>query len=442
MRIGARLQTAIELLEAVESEPGKPADSVLADGYRSRRYAGSKDRAGIAEIVYGVLRRRAELDWYLEDAELTVSARSRAYAWLALSGPQTIEQITALSDDGDYAPPPLNNKEKAVVGRLIERRDAKGDASHLPEEAAANLPVWAIEGLKTRFGDDWHQIAHALAGEAPVDVRTNALKALRSDARLALEEEGIFAVESGFSPLGLRLKKRRPLTGTRAYREGMIEIQDEGSQIASLLVDAKPGHKVVDFCAGAGGKTLAIAGAMGNTGRIIACDTSERRLARAGDRLKRAGSFIVERRVLSSARDKWVKRRAGRFDGGFDRVLIDVPCTGSGTWRRNPDQKWKMDEAALKELMALQGEIMDSASRLVSPGGRLIYITCSLMPSENEDQVHAFLSRRDDFFLHPIGDVWRDVLQTDPPVEGDMLSLNPRDHGTDGFFVAVLGRKL
>lgn len=438
MRAGAHLQTAIELLDAIEAAPEKPADAVLADCYRTRRYAGSKDRMAIGEIVYGVLRRRAEIDWHLERAGTDPTARHRAIAWLALMRGASANDIAALARDGDYGPAGIEASEIAMV----EAINAFDPETERPEEVVANLPGWALEGLKERFGEGWRQVAASLLEEAPVDVRVNRLKATREDARAMLDAEGIYTLLCPFSPVGLRLKRRRPLTGTAAFRSGAIEVQDEGSQLAALLVDARPGMKVVDFCAGAGGKTLAIAAEMGNAGRIVACDTSEHRLNRAGERLKRAGSFIVERRVLSSARDKWVKRRAGRFDGGFDRVLVDAPCSGSGTWRRNPDQKWKLAPDALAELSALQGEILDSAARLVAPGGRLVYVTCSMMRAENEAPVERFLAARPDFFLHPIGDIWRDVLGGDAPGEGPMLALNPRDHGTDGFFIAVLGRKL
>jgi 16S rRNA (cytosine967-C5)-methyltransferase len=279
----------------------------------------------------------------------------------------------------------------------------------------------------------------------------NSLKADRPAAKAALAAEGIEAAETPLSPLGLRLKSRAPLSGTEAFKQGLIEPQDEGSQLAALLVDARPGQRVVDFCAGAGGKSLALAAQMANKGRLVACDTSEARLKRAAQRLKRAGAFIVERRPLSSERDKWVKRAASAKGGKgslFDRVLVDAPCTGTGTWRRNPDQKWRTAERDLFRLMETQGAILESAARLVVPGGRLVYVTCSWLREENEAQIERLLNERPDFFAYPIRDVWDETVGAlgggdCPAADGATnLRLTPLEQGVDGFFVAVLGRKL
>ena len=439
MKPGARLQTAIELLDQIETETGKPADAVLADGFRTRRYAGSKDRGAIAEIVYGVLRHRAQLDWWLAKRAMEPSGRARALAFAVLTGRYEAGALPTTESEGGYAVAALSAQEAEWLAALDGEPLAAPDQS---PTVSANLPEWVATRFELQFGEAWQAQARALMTEAPVDIRANLLKTTRDDLISTLRSEGIEVAPCRLSPVGIRLTQRRPLTGSRPFKEGLLEVQDEGSQLVALLVDARPGQKVVDFCAGAGGKTLAIAGQMENKGRIVACDTSEVRLGRAGDRLKRAGSFTVERRVLTSAKDKWVKRRAGRFDGGFDRVLVDAPCTGSGTWRRNPDQKWRVQETDLAELTRLQSEILDSAARLVAPGGRLVYATCSLLRDENEDRVAAFLEQRPDFFLHPYTDIWREAVGGSPPVEGDMLRLTPADHGTDGFFAAVLGRKL
>jgi 16S rRNA (cytosine967-C5)-methyltransferase len=236
--------------------------------------------------------------------------------------------------------------------------------------------------------------------------------------------------------LGLRVWERIPLATLPSFREGLVEVQDEGSQIASLLADARPGMRVVDFCAGAGGKTLALAAGMKNRGHIVACDVSERRLERSAQRLRRAGVSNAERRVLSSARDKWVKRHAA----SFDRVFVDAPCTGTGTWRRNPDAKWRLTPNDVDELVALQSEILDSACRLVKPGGRLVYVTCSLLREEDEAQVERFLAAHRDFTLLPVPRVWKAAVGRASPVEDEMLRLTPARHGTDGFFAAILER--
>ena len=213
-------------------------------------------------------------------------------------------------------------------------------------------------------------------------------------------------------------------------------MQDEGSQLVALLADARPGMRVADFCAGAGGKTLAIAARMQNKGKIVACDVLEGRIDRAAVRFNRAGVHNVERKALSSERDQWVKRHAGTFD----RVLVDAPCTGTGTWRRNPDAKWKLTPEDVAELEQVQRNILDSAWRLVKPGGRLIYATCSLLAEENEAQVEAFLAAHADFKPVPVGEVWPGAVGGDCPATSATLSLTPAQHGTDGFFAAVLER--
>ncbi len=279
----------------------------------------------------------------------------------------------------------------------------------------------------------------AAAGEgAALDLRANLLKTPdREAARAALLREGIEAARTPLSPLGLRVFERIALGTLETFREGQVEVQDEGSQLAALLADARPGMRVVDFCAGAGGKTLALAAAMANRGHLVACDISAARLERATQRIRRAGAGIVQRVPLTGARDKWVKRHAE----SFDRVFVDAPCTGTGTWRRNPDAKWRLRPEDLAELGALQAEILDSAARLAKPGGRVIYVTCSLLLEENEAQIERFLASHADFALLPIDPVWRATIGGEPPAPGDMLRLTPARHGTDGFFVAVLALK-
>jgi 16S rRNA (cytosine967-C5)-methyltransferase len=273
--------------------------------------------------------------------------------------------------------------------------------------------------------------------EAGLDLRVNALKAEREAVYGALAKQGIELARTKLSPLGLRLFERVPLGQLDLFKDGAIEVQDEGSQIAALLADARPGMRVVDFCAGAGGKTLALAAAMKNRGHLVAADIAEKRLERATQRLRRAGASIVQRQPLDSARDKWVKRHAA----GFDRVFVDAPCTGTGTWRRNPDAKWRLKPEDVAELPALQADILDSAQRLVKPGGRLIYATCSLLMEEDEDQIAKFLETHADFALMRIRDIWGDTIGGDCPARGDTLRLSPARHGTDGFFVAVMERK-
>jgi 16S rRNA (cytosine967-C5)-methyltransferase len=235
----------------------------------------------------------------------------------------------------------------------------------------------------------------------------------------------------------LRLPERVPLGGLAAFRKGLVEVQDEGSQLAALLVGARPGMRVADFCAGAGGKTLALAAAMENHGRLVACDVSARRLEHAARRLRRAGVNNVERRSFAGERDKWVKRHAG----GFDRVLVDAPCLGTGTWRRNPGDKWRTAPDDLAELVVRQQQILRSAARLVRPGGRLVYATCSLLCEEDEAQAEALLAAAPEFCLVPAAHAWNETIGGAAPGGGRYLRLTPAQHGTDGFFVAIFERQ-
>jgi 16S rRNA (cytosine967-C5)-methyltransferase len=271
---------------------------------------------------------------------------------------------------------------------------------------------------------------------ASTDLRANTIKATREEAIAALKAEGVTAMATQLSPVGLRVHGRPPLATMQVFKDGLIEVQDEGSQLVALLADARPGMRVADFCAGAGGKTLAMAAQMKNKGKIVACDVLEGRIDRAAVRFNRAGVHNVERKALSSERDQWVKRHAGTFD----RVLVDAPCSGTGTWRRNPDAKWKLTPEDVAELEQVQRNILDSAWRLVKPGGRLIYATCSLLAEENEAQIEAFLAAHADFKRVPAGEVWAGAIGGDCPATSDTLSLTPAQHGTDGFFVAILER--
>ena len=236
--------------------------------------------------------------------------------------------------------------------------------------------------------------------------------------------------------LGIRVAGRPPLSALEVFKRGSIEVQDEGSQIAALLVDARPGMRVCDFCAGAGGKTLALSAAMENQGHIVACDTSAKRLEGAKTRLRRAKAFNVEQRLLASERDQWVKRHKH----AFDRVLVDAPCTGTGTWRRNPDAKWVLSPGDVVELAALQRRILDSAQRLVKPGGRLVYVTCSLLKDEDEAQAEWFAQAHPEFAALPVAAVWPATVGGEAPNGDPYLVLTPAQHGTDGFFVAVFER--
>ncbi len=436
MTPGARMEAAIALLDEIDRGRGA-ADDIVGNYFRRHRFAGVKDRGAISEHIYAVLRRRGELDWWLErvgQGALARDARRRLLAALILVEEWRPQDIARACDGDRFRPMPLAPAEKRFIETVVEESAA---APAMPDDARWNYPAWLDSALKAIFGAQLGREMAALNGPAPLDLRVNTLKGERIDAKLALEREGIAAVETRYSPLGLRVFERIPLATLDVFRNGLIEVQDEGSQLAALLADARPGMRVVDFCAGAGGKSLALAAQMHNRGHLIACDVSERRIERATQRLRRAGISIVQRKTLSSERDKWVKRHAG----DFDRVFVDAPCTGTGTWRRNPDAKWRLQPKDIDELTVLQASILDSAARLVKPGGRLVYATCSILPQENEAQIDRFLAGHTDFALLPIAPIWRDIVGGKLPASGEMLHLTPARHGTDGFFVAVMERR-
>ena len=441
MTPGARLQAAIELLAEIHGGTA-PADRTIAAYFRTRRYIGGKDRREVIDRVYAVLRRRAALDWWImrgqgADAVPDVE-RGRMIAALTLIDGWSADRVAGAFDGGQYRPPVLAAAEKALAKALA------GNGLAHPEQplwVRLEFPEWLEADLTVAFGSRLDTEMSALLAEAPLDLRVNTLKATRDAAMRALAAEGIEAVPTLLSPWALRVHSRPPLATLQSFRHGAYEVQDEGSQLVALLTDARPGMRVVDFCAGAGGKTLALAAAMENKGQIVACDVLEGRIERAGVRLKRAGAHNVERRGLTSERDPWVKRHARRYD----RVLIDAPCSGAGTWRRNPDARWKLGSGDVDELVALQRRILDSACRLVKPGGRLVYATCSLLSAENEAQVAWFLGEHPEFSAIPVAELWQEAVASRGggacPAAGPYLSLTPAQHGTDGFFVAVLARR-
>ena len=398
MTPAGRTEAAIELLGVILKDE-RPADAVANDFFRARRFIGSGDRRAVSERVWRVLRSYRRLGWWLLDQP---TPRLLVAASLLLDG-RTLDDFTG----GRFAPGALAPSERAVLRRLEGRTL---DHPSMPDPVRLEAPDWIVARISA-------EDLRALLEPALLDLRANLLKTTRGEARAALAAEGVEAVPTPLSPWGLRIEGRRQVTNGVVFRNGLVEIQDEGSQLVAALVDARPGMRVVDLCAGAGGKTLALAMTMQNRGQLIACDVSAARLDNALPRLRRAGVHNVERHLLAPG-DKWIKRHAGQFD----RVLVDAPCTGTGTWRRNPDARLRLSEADMTELLPKQAGILEQAASLVRKGGRLVYATCSLLAEENEDQVTAFLSR------HP------DYARTDG------LVLSPARHATDGFYVAVLER--
>jgi len=436
---GARLQAAIELLAAIHSS-ASPADRVSAGFFRSRRYMGGGDRRDVIDRAYRVLRRRAALDWWIEKTQMALPDRERArmIAALALMEGWSADRIAGSFDGGQYRPAPLTAEERRLAQGL------QGKPLTDPKQPIAvrlEFPAWLEPELASLYGADLECEMAALMAEARTDLRANTLKATREEARAALATEGVTAEPTPLSPLGLRVAGRPNLASLASFKSGLIEVQDEGSQLVALLADARPGQRVADFCAGAGGKTLAMAASMKNKGKLVASDVLIGRVERAATRLNRAGVHNVERRGLTSERDPWVKRHAGTFD----RVLLDAPCSGSGTWRRNPDAKWRLVPKDIEELVALQRRILESAARLVKPRGRLIYATCSLLRRENQEQVEWLLGVNPAFRLLPVAEVWQEAIGSasleGAGLDGPYLSLTPARNGTDAFFLAVLERE-
>ncbi|MDZ4737448.1 MAG: RsmB/NOP family class I SAM-dependent RNA methyltransferase [Rhodospirillaceae bacterium] len=437
MTPGARLQATIELLDALIGSTA-PADTVIAGFLRQRRYVGSGDRRAILERVYALLRRRAALAWWIErvagPGRPAPSGRRLMLAALMLLEGNQASAVGSLFNGQRYCPAPLNDEERVLLDALDGQSLHPADQ---PEAVRLELPDWAEPGLRERFGAEYETEIEALNKPAALDLRANTLIGTREEAIAELAAEGVAAAPTPFSPVGMRVTKRPALATLESFKRGLVEVQDEGSQIVSLLVDARAGMKVADFCAGAGGKTLAMAASMRNKGVLVACDVAKGRLDRAAVRLRRAHVDNVQRRLLESARDPWIKRQVATFD----RVLVDAPCTGSGTWRRNPDQRWRIAPEMLESLINEQRAILDQAARLVRPGGRLVYATCSFFRAENEDQIEAFIARMPGFALLPVAGVWSDVLPGECPATAPTLMLTPARHGTDGFFVAVLQKQ-
>lgn len=406
-------------------------DLVCGDYFRSRKYIGSKDRSKIAESVYSIMRAYARIGWWMEKHSFVErSSRSRTIVWMALQGYAEME--TCFSGN-KYAPTRLSNSEKEIVKDLKE----KGiDHPCMPEEIVCECPLHYFHSLKNYFGMDFAAELSAMIPAAPLDLRANLQKTDIGKAQAFLEADGIKTFPTRWSPWALRCEGKPFLSRTKAFSRGWVEIQDEGSQLIALSVNPSPGIQVLDYCAGAGGKTLAIASSMAGKGRIVAMDAQGSRLNKGRQRFRKAGvADIIEVRPLSENKNrKWLRRQKGTFDA----VLVDVPCSGTGTWRRNPDMRWKTYGPSLEELLNIQAEILDKVAHTVKSGGRLVYATCSLLEEENEKQVGEFLQRHPDFKVLPPAKAWPDGSPV--PCEGDYMRLTPLRHETDGFFAAILTR--
>jgi 16S rRNA (cytosine967-C5)-methyltransferase len=431
MTPAARLSAAIELIGAIDAER-VPAAKALKEWGTAHRFAGSGDRAAIAGLVWDVLRRRASSAWLMDDD----TPRARVLGMLKLERAIGVDAIAALCDGGRFAPAPLTERERlALASRSLD------DA---PAPIAGDYPDWLDGYLAKMFGDDRVAEAAAMASRAPLDLRVNTLKAKREKILRSLAHLG--AKQTPWSPTGLRIAlsadARNPgIHAEEDFLKGAVEVQDEGSQLAALFSAAKPGEQVIDLCAGAGGKTLAVAAMMQGKGRLIATDHDKRQLAPIHERLARAGVHNCDVRTPKGEGDTLSDIKASA-----DLVLIDAPCTGTGTWRRNPDAKWRMRPGALEVRLKDQVEVLDRAAGLAKRGGRIAYITCSVLPPENGAQVQGFLARHPDFVIVPpsqtVTVLWdkADAFAAAALKSDEGWLMTPRRTGTDGFFVSILRR--
>jgi 16S rRNA (cytosine967-C5)-methyltransferase len=431
MTPGARLSAAIEILGTIEAERRPAADALRAWGV-THRFAGSGDRAAIAGLVYDALRRRASSAWIMNSE----TPRAVALGMLKRERNLSAEGIAQLCDGSQYAPPALNNDERKAL--------EAGSLKDAPPYVLGDYPEWLDDHLARSFGDDRGEEGAALASRAPLDLRINTLKAEAEEAITALAD--LSPEPTRWSPWGLRIRlsadaKSPAIHAEPAFLKGMIEVQDEGSQLAALFSSAKPGEHVVDLCAGAGGKTLALAAMMENKGQLYATDDDKRRLAPIHERLARSGARNVQVRTPRSVGDE-----VADLSGRADLVLIDAPCTGTGVWRRNPDAKWRMRPGSLEQRIKEQAEVLDRAVPLLKPDGRIVYVTCSVLDEENGAQVRAFVLRQEGFEIVPPADVIAALgprageFSKAARLSGEGIQMTPRTTGTDGFFVSVLQR--
>lgn len=418
-----------------------PADAVVSKFFRDYRktYAfGPRERAALAETVYNVLRNKLRYDHFAPSGS---GPKERRLAILGFA--QHLKEQAPAKAAHKSVKHASNNPLDFLMGALNKQEAAWLEAceavnpADLMDRHRHNMPEWLVEPLKAQVGEGFWPLVERLNGGAPLDLRVNTFTDKRADVQHELQLAGIKAVDTPFSPWGLRIDGKPALSQLDAFARGAIEVQDEGSQLLSLLLDAKRGEMVVDFCAGAGGKTLAIGAAMRSTGRLYAFDTSGHRLESLKPRLARSKLSNVHPSAIAHERDERVKRLSGKID----RVLVDAPCSGLGTLRRNPDLKWRQSPKAVQELTEKQTAILASAARLVKSGGRLVYATCSVLPEENEAIAQAFSAAHPNFVPLSAAETLNDLKVSNAAslctTDGLYLRLWPHLHATDGFFAAV-----
>jgi 16S rRNA (cytosine967-C5)-methyltransferase len=427
----ARISAAIEVLADIEARR-RPATDALKDWGLSHRFAGSGDRAAIAGLVYDTLRRKASSAFVMGSGE----PRAVVLGMLRRERGLDVAGIEKLFDGSRFAPQPLSDAERSALAS-----DSIKDA---PPHIAGDYPEWLDPHFARAFGGERAEEGSALASRAPLDLRVNLLKGERDEALAALSDHA--PEEARWSPWGLRISlkphsKNPAIHAEPAFIKGLIEVQDEGSQLAALFANAQPGEQVLDLCAGAGGKTLALAAMMQGKGQLYATDSDKRRLAPIHERLERSGARNVQVRTPNAARIE-----LDDLTGRLDLVVIDAPCTGTGSWRRNPDAKWRLRLGALDIRLKEQAAVLDRAVPLLKPDGRIAYITCSVLPQENTDQVHAFMAKYPEFSVEKPQDTIRALGERGylfgkaALLSDEGLLMTPRRTGTDGFFVSILRR--
>jgi 16S rRNA (cytosine967-C5)-methyltransferase len=428
MRTGGYAAAAIEILDEI-LDRHRPAADALKDWGRAHRFAGGGDRAVIGNLVYDALRRRSSLAHRMGND----TSRALVLGVLRFHWNQAVDSIAAICAE-DHGPEALSEEERL---RLLTEFD-----ENAPPWIRGDYPEWLDPSLARVFSDRRSDQGQALAHRAPVDIRVNSLKTSPEKVLKALEKfgaaRGRYAAACIRLPVPSALGRNPNVEAEPAHGKGWFEIQDEGSQVAALLSAARAPEQVADICAGAGGKTLALAAIMENKGQIHAYDADRHRLRPIFERIQRAGARNIQ--VIPADEPQ----RLASLQGKMDLVLIDAPCSGSGAWRRRPDAKWRLKPEALGQRLLDQHRLLVEGGKLVRRGGRIHYVTCSLLPEENGDQIDAFLKSHSGFKLAPYGDPWRRHLSTDPPASADAstqtLLLTPLDHSTDGFFIATLVR--
>lgn len=421
MIFGARLQAVHEIVDEVFQKL-YPADRVCSFYYRSHRYIGSKDRQAIGDMVFDIFRKWGLLQWALDQ---NLTPRLGTFLYILRYFPMNIDSLTDELARASKYTAPLSTEEKIILEKTL----TKMSQTNQPSWALYGYPQWIEDPLQESLGPLFEDEVKQFQASAPMVLRVNTLKSDRAKILPIVQNECEGSMPTSQSPWGIVCPHRWRIDQHPLYKEGKIEVQDESSQLCAIAVDVKPGERVLDFCAGAGGKTLALSAMMNNKGTVVAMDVDTRKLQENQKRCRRNGVHNVHYRPLDSEGKKWLSKQEGKFD----RILIDVPCSGSGTWRRNPDAKWKITNQNLENLLTIQSEICEQVHKLVKPGGYLIYSTCSLLKSENLDQINNFIKKHPEFSLEHISSVDEKFLSS----EG-CLRTYVSQHNMDGFFAAKL----